>query len=215
MTDRSPLPAIAEARTEDAPVIAAIHLTARQQAMPYLQPAHTDDETRDYFARTVGDRPLAWWVVHHLRQVVACMLIDGENLDHLYVSPHWQGQGFGSALLDKAKALSPRSPSAFDISAERKGACFLRSARLSPYWRDGRGKRGTRAGCAIRMAAGSMNDAAFPVAADSRGALTQLDQLAAISEEEIWLAKQKSPQTRLIGGVPARNRCPQSSRRGG
>lgn len=38
-----------------------------------------------------------------------------------------------------------------------------------------------------------MNDAAFPVAADSRGALTQLDQLAAIPEEEIWLAKQKKP----------------------
>ena len=35
------------------------------------------------------------------------MLIDVEDLDHLYASPRWQGQGFGSALLDKAKALSP------------------------------------------------------------------------------------------------------------
>jgi hypothetical protein len=38
--------------------------------------------------------------------------------------------------------------------------------------------------------------AALPVPAARFGQLTQLDQLAAIPEEEIWLAKQKSPQTR-------------------
>src|ERR1700690_4131670 len=37
---------------------------------------------------------------------------------------------------------------------------------------------------------------ALPVPADRPGQLTRLDQLAAIPEEEIWLAKQKSPQTR-------------------
>lgn len=106
MSETAPA-AIAEALPEDAPAIAAIHLTARRQAMPYLSLAHTDDETRDYFAQVVGDRPLAWWVVRHQGQVVAYMLIDGEDLDHLYVSPPWQGYGFGSALIDKAKALSP------------------------------------------------------------------------------------------------------------
>lgn len=40
-------------------------------------------------------------------QVAAYMLIDGEDLDHLYVAPSFQGRGFGSALLAKAKALSP------------------------------------------------------------------------------------------------------------
>ena len=76
--------------------------------MPYLRLAHTDDETRDYFARAVASRPLAWWVVPHQEQVVAYMLVDGENLDHLYVAPGWQGFGFGSALVAKAKILSPR-----------------------------------------------------------------------------------------------------------
>lgn len=98
---------VVEAQPEDAPVIAAIHLTSRQRAMPYLQRAHTDDETRNYFARVVGARPQVWWVVRHRGQVAAYMLIDGENLDHLYVSPRWQGRGFGSALLDRAKVLSP------------------------------------------------------------------------------------------------------------
>jgi hypothetical protein len=35
---------VAEAQPEDAPAIATIHLTSRQQAMPYLRRAHTDDE---------------------------------------------------------------------------------------------------------------------------------------------------------------------------
>jgi GNAT superfamily N-acetyltransferase len=36
------------------------------------------------------------------------MLIDGEDLDHLYVRPGWQRRGVGFSLLTKAKALSPR-----------------------------------------------------------------------------------------------------------
>jgi ribosomal protein S18 acetylase RimI-like enzyme len=96
-----------EAQPKDAPAIATIHLTSRRRAMPYLRRPHTDDETRDFFAQVVGDRRQAWWVVRHRGQVVGYMLIDGENLDHLYVSPSCQGRGFGSALLDWAKALSP------------------------------------------------------------------------------------------------------------
>src|ERR1700686_100796 len=38
--------------------------------------------------------------------------------------------------------------------------------------------------------------AALPVPASRRHQLTRLDELAAIPEEEIWLAKQKSRQTR-------------------
>src|SRR3984957_1410306 len=38
--------------------------------------------------------------------------------------------------------------------------------------------------------------AALPVPTARAGELTRLDQLAAIPEEEIWLAKQKSAQTR-------------------
>ena len=99
---------IEEAERQDAAAIATIHLTARRQAMPYLRLAHTDDETREYFERVVGDPPQAWWVVRHQGHVVAYMLVDGENLDHLYVAPDWQGLGFGSALVAKAKMLRPR-----------------------------------------------------------------------------------------------------------
>jgi len=105
--DDSPIE-IAEAREKDASEIAAIHLTARREAMPYLHKPHTDVETQDYFARVVADRPRAWWVARCQGQIVGYLMIDGQYLDHLYVQPGWQRRGIGLNLLNKAKALSPR-----------------------------------------------------------------------------------------------------------
>lgn len=99
---------IEEAKVSDAPAIAGIHLDARRQAMPWLRNAHTDDAIREYFGRVVADRPGTWWVTRLEGDVVAFLCLDGEHLDHLYVAPHWQGLGLGSALLTQAKSLRPR-----------------------------------------------------------------------------------------------------------
>ena len=99
---------IEEAASDDAPAIAEIHLTARAQAMPRLARPHTDDETRKWFAGVVGNRRSAWWVARLAGRVVGYMVVDGERLDHLYVHPEAQGRGVGSALLNKARELSPR-----------------------------------------------------------------------------------------------------------
>jgi RimJ/RimL family protein N-acetyltransferase len=95
-------------RLGDALDIAEIHLAARRDAMPYLRQAHTGDETRDWFARIVSGRSAGWWVARIENQIVGCMLIDRENLDHLYVRPGWQRRGVGLSLLNKAKAMSPQ-----------------------------------------------------------------------------------------------------------
>jgi ribosomal protein S18 acetylase RimI-like enzyme len=99
---------IVEATQDDAPAIAEIHLIARRVAMPYLARPHTDEETRVWFAGCVGDPPAAWWVARLGGRTVGYMLIDGEDLDHLYVHPDSQGHGVGTALLRKALSLSPR-----------------------------------------------------------------------------------------------------------
>lgn len=96
---------IAEASPEDASAIADIHLAARAQ---FVGRRHSDDETRDWFASIVDDRPSAWWAARQRGRVVGYMLIDGEHLDHLYIHPEAQGCGVGSALLHKARSLSPR-----------------------------------------------------------------------------------------------------------
>jgi ribosomal protein S18 acetylase RimI-like enzyme len=99
---------IREARTEDALEIADLHITVRRIAMPYLNEPFTEDETRAWFARTVGDRSEAWWVAQHAGQIVGYMFLQKQYLDHLYVRSGWQGRGIGSSLLNKAKTLSPR-----------------------------------------------------------------------------------------------------------
>ncbi len=76
--------------------------------MPWLRTAHTDEQTQDFFARVVKDCQGACWVTRRDGKIVAYMLINGDEIDHLYVAPRWQGGGCGSALLTHAKTLSPR-----------------------------------------------------------------------------------------------------------
>jgi ribosomal protein S18 acetylase RimI-like enzyme len=96
------------ADTAAAPAIPDIHLIARRDAMPYLHAPHSDVLTRDWFSRSVGNAPTAWWVamIGHER-IVGYMLLYEDNLDHLYVLPDYQRLGIGTRLLNHAKALSP------------------------------------------------------------------------------------------------------------
>jgi hypothetical protein len=100
--------AVVEAQPQDAAAIAAIHLTARQKAMPYLRLAHTDDETRAYFAQVVADKPLAWWVVRHSKRGCRLYADRPRKPQPSLCGTQLAGLSFGSALRAKAKTLSPR-----------------------------------------------------------------------------------------------------------
>jgi len=52
------------------------------------------------------------------------MLIDGEDLDHLYVQPEVRRRGIGLALLHKAKALSPQRISLFTFQRNLDARAF-------------------------------------------------------------------------------------------
>lgn len=98
---------ILQAEVKDADEIAAVHLAARLEAMPWLHRAHTDAATRGWFAGAVGNQRSNWWVARSDSRIVGYMLLDGEHLDHLYVQPGWQRLGIGRQLLEHAKTLSP------------------------------------------------------------------------------------------------------------
>jgi ribosomal protein S18 acetylase RimI-like enzyme len=101
---------ITEAASNEAAELASIHVAARRQAMPYLPDLHTEKEIRDWFVGRLTDAPNAFQVARVDGRIVGYLALHDVELDDLYVRPEHQGCGVGSALLDKAKAMSPRQP---------------------------------------------------------------------------------------------------------
>jgi GNAT superfamily N-acetyltransferase len=97
-----------KATPEDAAELAAIHTAARREAMPYLPVLHTAQETIEWFRRRMAESPDAFWIVQASHLILGYYALIGVELEDLYVRPGHQGRGVGSALLQQAKALSPR-----------------------------------------------------------------------------------------------------------
>jgi GNAT superfamily N-acetyltransferase len=94
------------ANQEDACAIARIHVAARRHSLPYLPDLHSDDETYCWIKDIVLPSQKVW-VAQRDDVVVGYIALDGVKLNDLYVLPRVHGQGIGSALLAKAKELSP------------------------------------------------------------------------------------------------------------
>ncbi len=101
------------------------------------QPCHslTDDELLTWFRANVGAVPGAWWIARQRGRIVGYMALRDDDLGHLYVLPRWQGHGIGSALLAKAKQLSPRRLCLFTGRRNAKARAFyeLRAFRSVSY----------------------------------------------------------------------------------
>jgi GNAT superfamily N-acetyltransferase len=95
-----------EALASDADALAAIHLAARRNAMPYLPVLHTDAEVRAWLAEVVLPNARVW-VAELGGGTVGYLALRGDSLDHLYVAPTHQSRGVGTRLLAHAKELSP------------------------------------------------------------------------------------------------------------
>lgn len=85
------------AELSDAVVIAQISRSAREQAMPYLPNLHTPTEDLAFFTTEIGSSDCRVAVIN--AQVVGFGCVRGGWLNHLYISPEFQGRGFGSNLL--------------------------------------------------------------------------------------------------------------------
>lgn len=74
--------------------------------MPYLPELHSDEQVRLWTRDTLLPKAEVWIAEIADRPVGYLALVD-DILDHLYVGPAHQGQGVGSLLLAKARALRP------------------------------------------------------------------------------------------------------------
>jgi GNAT superfamily N-acetyltransferase len=92
----------------DAENIAAIFTSSRRAAMPYLPLLYTEPQVLDWIKDIVLQKRSAALVISRDGELGGFTSVRSGLLEHLYVSPHVQGQGLGALLLAAAKKEGPR-----------------------------------------------------------------------------------------------------------
>jgi len=98
--------ALRRAGIADAPAIALLHRRVVRDCLPYLPDLHTAEEDLWFFTERFLPEHEVW--VWEEGGIKAYCGFRRDWLDHLYVDRSAQGQGVGSALLDKAKSENSR-----------------------------------------------------------------------------------------------------------
>jgi chorismate mutase/GNAT superfamily N-acetyltransferase len=89
----------------DLPEIAELFIATRRDAVPLMPPTVSDDAgIRAWFEAHGPEREI--WVAED-DQILGFAQLNGVWLESLYVGPHRQGSGVGTALLDLVKAQRP------------------------------------------------------------------------------------------------------------
>ncbi len=121
----------------DAAAVAEVWLRSFTAALPDVRRAHTDDEVRAWIREVVVPGREAW-VATVDDSVVAMMVLDGEDLDQLYIDPAWHGRGIGGRLVDLAKERSPSGLTLWTFQVNEAARRFYeRQGFVAEEWTDG------------------------------------------------------------------------------
>lgn len=97
---------IRRAVDSDAAGMADAWLRSFRAALPTVRLAHSDDEVRVWFSFVVVPQ-YETWVAAAGRSVVGLLVLDGGELEQLYLDPSWWGKGLGDRLVALAKQQRP------------------------------------------------------------------------------------------------------------
>jgi ribosomal protein S18 acetylase RimI-like enzyme len=94
-------------RGDEVEAVVRLWRRSRDDSQPWLEArmGHSADDDLRFFRSTIARENDVWVAAE--REVVGFLAIAGGRLGWLYVDPPAQRKGIGTALLDKAKALSP------------------------------------------------------------------------------------------------------------
>jgi GNAT superfamily N-acetyltransferase len=120
----SPGLTIRRATAGDAQAIGSLYLASRDDALPGLHNAHTDDEVRGWIARVLLPRDDVWIAERDGTALGFIALHDGW-VEQLYLAPTCYRQGIGTALLAIAKRHRPTGLRLF---------CFQRNSRARAFY---------------------------------------------------------------------------------
>lgn len=113
------------ARAEELEATVTVWSRARWDAQPWLEErmGHTRDDDLRHF-RDVVMRDHEVWVAVDAGTIVGLMAFAGGRVDQLHVDPDHQGKGVGSALLSRAKELSPAGLTLFTHQRNVRARAF-------------------------------------------------------------------------------------------
>ncbi|MFI5403180.1 MAG: GNAT family N-acetyltransferase [Planctomycetota bacterium] len=97
---------------------------SREDSQPWLEArmGHTPEDDLRYFTDTIARENDVWVAAE--QEVLGFLGIQGERLGWLYVDPAAQRRGIGTALLDRAKALSPAGLMLFTHQRNERARAF-------------------------------------------------------------------------------------------
>lgn len=98
--------AFRRADDSDAAAVADVWLRSFAAALPTVRRAHDDDAVRAWFSHVVVPQYETWIAVAK-GSVVGLLVLDGEELEQLYLDPSWRGRGVGDRFVDLAKQQRP------------------------------------------------------------------------------------------------------------
>lgn len=94
------------ANDSDAAGVAEVWLRSFTAALATVRRAYGDDEVRDWFSHVVVPRYETWIAVAE-GSVAGLLVLDGGELEQLYLDPSWRGRGVGDRFVDLAKRQRP------------------------------------------------------------------------------------------------------------
>ncbi|MFD4319236.1 GNAT family N-acetyltransferase [Streptomyces sp. NPDC058548] len=98
---------IRRAGDSDAAATADVYLRSFGAALPTVRRAHDDDAVRGWFTHVVVPEYETWVAVAGEAGVVGLLVLDGGDLEQLYLDPSWRGRGLGDRFVELAKRQRP------------------------------------------------------------------------------------------------------------
>ncbi len=89
----------------DAPALAEVWLRSFAAALPTVRRAHGDEAVRGWFAHLVTG--CETWGAFDGKRAVGLLVLDGDELEQLYLAPDRRGQGLGDRLVTLARERRP------------------------------------------------------------------------------------------------------------
>jgi GNAT superfamily N-acetyltransferase len=115
---------IDRAASADASTATGIYLRSRGAAWPSMPYGiHSDEEPHAFVANVMIAQRETWLAWEH-ETALGLLVLDGSEVDWLFVDPVAQSRGVGSALIDHAKTCRPNGLALWVFESNRRAQAF-------------------------------------------------------------------------------------------